>query len=311
MARNLNMKVNNLKISTNVENLYENKISLSSNKKTPNANSLHSYHNRNTSPKMIYNSIINTNTNNYTKPNIKNNVETDNKIRPTMGYRSNSKSGSILHGNVKDERHIKLKADLDLDTKFVTESFSPKTTKINLMSNKLGLNLNVNNNYNVNNNGIFNSFNSNINTKLSPYSTRNNSITPSTLVNLAKKENETDSNGVEVINVMSLLGTQNSVPITLKNLNANIPNYETSKYSLKSMSVIKAYAANTHQGIIRYAIFYFRTYNEDRVSIILNIIKPSTFTGDIWPKCSFFGIYDGHGGSSCADFLRDQLHQFV
>ena len=30
-----------------------------------------------------------------------------------------------------------------------------------------------------------------------------------------------------------------------------------------------------------------------------------------WPKCSFFGVYDGHGGSGCADFLRDQLHQFI
>jgi len=57
--------------------------------------------------------------------------------------------------------------------------------------------------------------------------------------------------------------------------------------------------------------YFFRTYNEDRVSIILNIIKPSTFSGETWPKCSFFGIYDGHGGASCADFLRDSLHQFV
>ena len=30
-----------------------------------------------------------------------------------------------------------------------------------------------------------------------------------------------------------------------------------------------------------------------------------------WPKCSFFGIYDGHGGGECAEFLRDYLHQFV
>ena len=30
-----------------------------------------------------------------------------------------------------------------------------------------------------------------------------------------------------------------------------------------------------------------------------------------WPVCSFFGIYDGHGGSQCADFLRDCLHQYV
>lgn len=27
-----------------------------------------------------------------------------------------------------------------------------------------------------------------------------------------------------------------------------------------------------------------------------------------WPKISFFGIYDGHGGSGCADFLRQHLH---
>ncbi|EGR28506.1 protein phosphatase 2c, putative [Ichthyophthirius multifiliis] len=30
-----------------------------------------------------------------------------------------------------------------------------------------------------------------------------------------------------------------------------------------------------------------------------------------WPKCSFFGVFDGHGGISCSDFLRDNLHQFI
>lgn len=65
--------------------------------------------------------------------------------------------------------------------------------------------------------------------------------------------------------------------------------------------MVVAYAANTNQGIIR-------TYNEDRVSIILNILKPPNRLNEEWPKCSFFGIYDGHGGSGCADFLRDNLH---
>jgi len=54
-----------------------------------------------------------------------------------------------------------------------------------------------------------------------------------------------------------------------------------------------------------------RNYNEDWVSIILNIIKPQNWENEEWPKCSFFGIYDGHGGSKCAEFLRDYLHQFV
>ncbi len=54
-----------------------------------------------------------------------------------------------------------------------------------------------------------------------------------------------------------------------------------------------------------------RNYNEDRVSIILNILKPPSRKEESWPRCSFFGIYDGHGGCACADFLRDNLHQFV
>jgi len=68
--------------------------------------------------------------------------------------------------------------------------------------------------------------------------------------------------------------------------------------------VVVSYAANTHQGIIR-------NYNEDRVSIILNIIKPKFKETTYWPRCSFFGVYDGHGGAACADFLRDQLHQLI
>lgn len=40
-------------------------------------------------------------------------------------------------------------------------------------------------------------------------------------------------------------------------------------------------------------------------------MKPQSKHCDKWPKCSFFGVYDGHGGASCADYLRDNLHHFV
>ena len=30
-----------------------------------------------------------------------------------------------------------------------------------------------------------------------------------------------------------------------------------------------------------------------------------------WPKAAFFGVYDGHQGSACAEFLRDNLHKFI
>lgn len=40
-------------------------------------------------------------------------------------------------------------------------------------------------------------------------------------------------------------------------------------------------------------------------------MKPENRKHEQWPKCSFFGVYDGHGGHICAEFLRDNLHHFV
>jgi protein phosphatase 2C family protein 2/3 len=48
-----------------------------------------------------------------------------------------------------------------------------------------------------------------------------------------------------------------------------LKNFETAKFASKKHGQIVSYAANTHQGIQR-------TYNEDRVSIILNMTKPAT-----------------------------------
>lgn len=88
--------------------------------------------------------------------------------------------------------------------------------------------------------------------------------------------------------------------------NNPLPNHEATKCSYKRHGIVKAYAANTNQGLVR-------NYNEDRVSIILNITNPNPpgKNKEDWPKCSFFGVYDGHGGVACADFLRDNLHQYV
>jgi hypothetical protein len=119
-------------------------------------------------------------------------------------------------------------------------------------------------------------------------------------------------------------------PLTVKNLNQNpqtsqninnphhlnspthifgknnpLPNHEPTKCSYKRNGIVKAYAANTNQGLVR-------NYNEDRVSIIVNITNPNPGKNRVeWPKCSFFGVYDGHGGVACADFLRDNLHHYV
>jgi serine/threonine protein phosphatase PrpC len=43
----------------------------------------------------------------------------------------------------------------------------------------------------------------------------------------------------------------------------------------------------------------------------LNILNPNAEPNVKWPQISFFGIYDGHAGNNCADFLKENLHQFV
>ena len=73
-----------------------------------------------------------------------------------------------------------------------------------------------------------------------------------------------------------------------------IKNFEEGKTSNKNMGIIKSYAANTHEGLIR-------NYNEDRVSIIINMSKPKNYKIESkgkWPKVSYFAIYDGHVGKT-------------
>lgn len=52
-------------------------------------------------------------------------------------------------------------------------------------------------------------------------------------------------------------------------------------------------------------------YNEDRVAILLNVRKPKSRSNETWPQCSYFAVYDGHGGSFASEFLRDHLHKFI
>lgn len=89
-------------------------------------------------------------------------------------------------------------------------------------------------------------------------------------------------------------------------------NGEPTRCSNKRNGILNAYAVLTNKGLFRYYLYKSnRSYNEDRVSMVLNIIKPQDRIEEVWPKCSFFGIYDGHAGSFAANFLRDNLHTYV
>jgi len=61
-----------------------------------------------------------------------------------------------------------------------------------------------------------------------------------------------------------------------------------------------AFAAQTDRGIER-------EVNEDKISLVLNIHIGNKKS----PDSSYFGVYDGHAGQSCADYLRDNLHILV
>ena len=67
---------------------------------------------------------------------------------------------------------------------------------------------------------------------------------------------------------------------------------------------VKIVVANTHSGIEN-------RRNEDRVKIILNLKKPISLGESFWPKSSFYAVYDGHDGHLSAEFLQENLHNFI
>lgn len=124
---------------------------------------------------------------------------------------------------------------------------------------------------------------------------------------------------------LALFKKKNSTDATSKRKFTNsatlLENYKKAKWRKKSSKpnskdieddFLNVYAANTNNGRCR-------SYNEDRVSIILNIIskkekndeKINKWNAKKIKRISFFGVYDGHAGHTCADFLKDNLHNFI
>ena len=138
--------------------------------------------------------------------------------------------------------------------------------------------------------------------------TSNNIERDITKITISKVENSQTKN-ININKKYIPLNTENINEIKrVKNLVLNFQNanLEKVKISHKLFGIIHSYGAITSEGR--------RDYNEDRVSIIYNISKPSNFietSNNKWPKCSFFGLYDGHGGKGCCDFLRDNLHKYI
>ena len=155
-------------------------------------------------------------------------------------------------------------------------------------------NTNINLNSNISNQIIANNL---FITKEKPSNNINHRINTNYINN--KDKNKDQEN--KYISVNDIIGEKCDINIDILRFFYN--NYEQSKTSKKKMGIIKSYGVNTYQGIIR-------NYNEDRVSIIINMNKPKNYKKS-WPKISFFGIYDGHGGEGCSEYLRDNLHKLI
>ncbi|MCQ2821339.1 MAG: protein phosphatase 2C domain-containing protein [archaeon] len=95
------------------------------------------------------------------------------------------------------------------------------------------------------------------------------------------------------------------LPEILSPLCGEYSGFHKAMHSSKSIGKIFSYGVNCYKGI-------YRDYNEDRVCIFFNIAKPKGSHNTNWPSTlSIFGIFDGHGGKKCSEFLRDNLHIYL
>jgi hypothetical protein len=202
--------------------------------------------------------------------------------------------------------------------KFSAPNVNKVTKDINLASKDNSYNTfyNLNNNKNMKINNLPHSLSLNKNVQLQP---PNNLLTKliqpdkiKNFYNFYEKENskKLESNFGEVFNnnvieLKDLIGKNSNKPININMLTEPLPKLNQGKISSKSFGVITSYAANTHQGIVR-------NYNEDRVSIIINMNKISNYKSSApWPKISYFAIFDGHAGNKCAEYLRENLLRLI
>ena len=99
----------------------------------------------------------------------------------------------------------------------------------------------------------------------------------------------------------------NSSKSTIQSLNLltkKYDYYESPKCSSKQVGPLKSFSYNTFQGL-------FKDYNEDRVSVCSLVKKPSSTKMKTWPKISYFGIFDGHGGEECSEFLKNNYMNYL
>jgi hypothetical protein len=163
-----------------------------------------------------------------------------------------------------------------------------RSNSMNLNNNILSFNLN---NYKVKNNEMF------YMTKYNPHNKYKTIDDTKNGTSTNYKQNRSNSNSLSSRFEKQIVG-----------FNFDKYNYLNSLTSKKNYGIVSAFSYNTHNGTSR-------DYNEDRVSIHLHVKNPNLskenskngIKDDSWPIIHFISVIDGHGGSKCADYIKDNL----
>ncbi len=126
----------------------------------------------------------------------------------------------------------------------------------------------------------------------------------------AKNESRTPKKKIRKSNAFfgpsnfKFIASKISVNLSMEILAKDYDFYEKALASNKTIGSLKSYSYNTFHGL-------FKAVNEDKVVVINQIKKPASSKMKTWPKISYFGIFDGHGGEGCSEFLKNNLLNYL
>ena len=126
----------------------------------------------------------------------------------------------------------------------------------------------------------------------------------------AKNESRTPKKKIRKSNAFfgpsnfKFIASKISVNLSMEILAKDYDFYEKALASNKTIGSLKSYSYNTFHGL-------FKEVNEDKVVVINQIKKPASSKMKTWPKISYFGIFDGHGGEGCSEFLKNNLLNYL
>ena len=128
---------------------------------------------------------------------------------------------------------------------------------------------------------------------------KNNNQPPSNLLLPKKRAKSENRSGQRQTNTLPDI-IKELVPF-IQERSQTLPSFDIANVSLKRFGSVASFAVNTHKGLVRVA-------NEDRVSILLNAQTQLKKKPTNNLRFSLFSVFDGHGGSSCSNFLKNNLH---